>query len=255
MKVSGHVMRIKKCSKKSIQPINLVARVVISALAITPLWLNAAEAETQSQNNESEIEILTVTAQKRVQNILKVPVTVGTVTEDTIEESGSILLSNIMLNNGYDTIDEAKALMLIEFKQGNPDILRVGVSRDSCIINRHRYVTVGVDSWKECAFTNTNAIESYILDEPVGPRAIDPSERGKVVYMGICTGCHTYSGRMIGTPVQIIQALYMGNPQGIADFIAAPTKKREDYPKMPPQDYLDAKTRLAAAKYMLGRKN
>jgi len=162
-----------------------------------------------------------------------------------------MILNNLMLNNGFDTIDEAKALMLTEFKQGKPDILRVGVSRDSCIINRHRYVTVGVSDWQECKFTNTNAIDSYILDEPVPARKIDPSERGKVVYMGICAGCHVYSGRMIGPPVQVIQALYMDNPQGIADFIASPTKKRDDYPEMPPQNYLDEKTRLAAAKFML----
>ncbi|WP_448566823.1 parallel beta-helix domain-containing protein [Thalassotalea ganghwensis] len=162
-----------------------------------------------------------------------------------------MILDNLMLNNGYDTIDEAKALMLTEFKQGNPDIVRVGVSRDSCIINRHRYVTVGVDDWQECQFTNTDSVDSYILDEPVAARKIDPSERGKVVYMGICAGCHTYTGRMIGPPVQIIQALYMDNPQGLAQWIANPTKKREDYPEMPPQDYLDEKTRLAVAEYML----
>ena len=165
------------------------------------------------------------------------------------------LLNNLMYNNGYDTIDEAKALMLTEFKQGNPDILRVGKSRGSCIINRHRYVTVGVNKWKECEFTNTSSIETYLLDEPVPPRVIDPSERGKVVYNGVCAGCHTYTGRMIGPPVQIIQALYMDNPQGIADYINKPTKKREDYPEMPPQNYLDDKTRLATAKYMLSRKN
>jgi len=43
--------------------------------------------------------------------------------------------------------------------------------------------------------------------------------------MGICAGCHTYTCRMIGPPVQIIQALYMDNPQGIADYIEVPTKK------------------------------
>jgi len=162
-----------------------------------------------------------------------------------------MILDNLMMNNGYDTIDEAKALMLTEFKQGNPDILRVGSSKDSCIINRHRYVTVGVSNWKECVFSNTDSVLTYLLDEPVAPRVIDPSERGKVVYQGICAGCHTYTGRMIGPPVQIIQALYMDNAQGIADFINKPTKKRDDYPEMPPQNYLDEKTRLAAAKYML----
>lgn len=166
-----------------------------------------------------------------------------------------MILDNLMDNNGYDTIDEAKALMLTEFKQGNPDIIRVGTSRDSCIINRHRYVTVGVSDWKECGFTNTASIDSYILDEPVPARVIDPSERGKVVYMGICAGCHTYTGRMIGPPVQIIQALYMDNPQGLADWIAKPTKKRDDYPEMPPQDYLDEETRLAVAKHLLSRTN
>ncbi|MDX2369173.1 MAG: parallel beta-helix domain-containing protein [Colwellia sp.] len=166
---------------------------------------------------------------------------------------GVKILNNLMHNNGYDTIDEVKALMLTEFKQGEADIIRVGNSKDSCILNRHRYVTVGVNNWKECDFTNTASIETYLLDEPVPVRVIDPSERGQVVYNGVCAGCHTYTGRMIGPPVQIIQALYMDNPQGLADYINKPTKKREDYPEMPPQNYLDEKTRLAAAKYMLSR--
>ena len=76
-------------------------------------------------------------------------------------------------------------------------------------------------------------------------------DKGKAAYLGICTGCHAYTGRLIGPPVQIIQTLYMDNPQGLADFIAAPVKKREDFPAMPKQDYLDAETRLAVAEYML----
>ena len=60
---------------------------------------------------------------------------------------------------------------------------------------------------------------------------------------------------MIGPLVQIIQALYMDNAQGIADYIAKSIKKREDYPEMPPQNYLDEETRIAVAEYMLSRKN
>jgi len=71
---------------------------------------------------------------------------------------------------------------------------------------------------------------NYLLP-PVPPRVIRPDERGKVVYLGICSGCHIYNGRMIGPPVQVIQALYMDNPQGIADYIAQPVKKRDDYPE------------------------
>jgi parallel beta-helix repeat protein len=164
------------------------------------------------------------------------------------------ILNNMMLNNGYETIPELKALMLTEFKQGNPDIARVGPSPGSCILDRDRYVTVGVKDFAECSFSNTADKLTYLLP-PVPPREIDLADRGKVAYMGICAGCHIYTGRMIGPPVQVIQALYMDNPQGIADYIAAPTKKRDDYPEMPPQDYLDPETRLEVAKYMLSRKN
>jgi parallel beta-helix repeat protein len=162
------------------------------------------------------------------------------------------LLDNVMLNNGYDTIKEAKALLLADGKVGrrNLDLVRVGPSPGSCIINRHQYVTAGVGDFAECEFTNTAATANYLLP-PVPPRVIEPGERGKVVYLGICSGCHVYNGRMIGPPVQAIQALYMENPQGLADYIAHPQKKRDDYPEMPPQDYLDPQTRLAVANYML----
>ena len=161
------------------------------------------------------------------------------------------ILDNVMLRNGYDTIKEAKALMLGEGKVGKSlDIVRVGPSPGSCIINRHQYVTVGVGDFAECEFTNTATTVNYLLP-PVPPRVIEPGERGKVVYLGICSGCHIYNGRMIGPPVQVIQALYMDNPQSLADYIAQPVKKRDDYPEMPPQDYLDPETRLAVAKYML----
>lgn len=161
------------------------------------------------------------------------------------------ILNNFMMNNGFDTIDEVKALMLTEFKTGNPDIVRAGDARDGCISDRHRYVVVGVKDFADCDFDNTDAIDTYLLPEPVAAREIDQSEQGKITYLGICTGCHTYTGRMIGPPVQVIQALYMDNPKGLAEYIAAPIKKREDYPEMPPQNYLSEEVRLAVAEYML----
>lgn len=165
------------------------------------------------------------------------------------------VLNNLMLNNGYDTIDDIKALMLTELKTGNPDIVRAGTVRDSCIINRHRYVTVGLKDFSECDFTNTNNVATYILPEPVPAREIDGTEQGKLTYLGICTGCHTYTGRMIGPPVQVIQAMYLDNPEGLAEYIANPVKKRQDYPEMPPQNYLAPEVRLAVAKYMLKVEN
>jgi parallel beta-helix repeat protein len=165
------------------------------------------------------------------------------------------ILDNVMLKNGYEMIPEVRAVLLSEAKGGGAiDIVRVGPSPGSCIINRHQYVTAGVDDFAECDFANTANIATYLLP-PVPPRKIDPADRGKVAYLGICSGCHIYNGRMIGPPVQVIQALYLDNPQGIADYIAKPVKKRPDYPEMPPQDYLDPETRVAVAKYMLQVKN
>ena len=178
-----------------------------------------------------------------------------TIDPDSEPNSDKIsILDNLMIHNGYETIDEIKAFMLTELKTGNLEIGRVGESRDSCIINRHRYVTVGIDDFAECNFTNTANIDTYLLPEPVAPREIKDEERGKITYLGVCAGCHTYTGRMIGPAVMVIQALYENNPQGLADYIAAPIKKRPDYPEMPPQNYLSESVRLEVAKYMLSVK-
>lgn len=165
------------------------------------------------------------------------------------------ILDNFMMNNGYDTIDELKALMLTELKTGNPDIVRAGTARDGCITNRHRYTVVGMGDFADCEFDNTAGIDTYLLPEPVAAREIDQSEQGKVTYLGVCTGCHSYTGRLIGPPVQAIQSMYAGNPEGIAEFIAAPVKKWPDYPEMPPQNYLSPEVRLAVAEYMLSAEN
>ena len=77
------------------------------------------------------------------------------------------------------------------------------------------------------------------------------AEAGKRLYSGVCAGCHAYNVRMIGPPTQIIQAMYADNPQGIADYIANPVKKRDDFPAMPSQGHLNEAQRLAVAKYML----
>jgi mono/diheme cytochrome c family protein len=161
------------------------------------------------------------------------------------------LLNNLMYHNGFDTIPEAKVLLGAELKQGEPDIVRVGKVNDSCIANPERYVTAGVGGWPACSFTNTDTVASYLLEAPAAPRNTETADKGKYAYLGICTGCHAYTGRLIGPPVQVIQSLYMDDPQALANFIANPVKKREDYPAMPKQDYLDAETRLAVAKYML----
>lgn len=164
------------------------------------------------------------------------------------------ILNNTMINNGTQAIPVIRALMKSQSLAGDPDIVMVGPSKDSCIINRHRYVSFGVDGFAECAFSHTLAIGNYLLP-PVAPREVKSEEKGKIAYLGICVGCHTYTGRLIGPPVLEIQAMYRNRPDDLAAYIERPTKKRPDYPEMPPQNYLDEETRNAVAKYMLEVKN
>ena len=161
------------------------------------------------------------------------------------------ILDNLMWNNGYDTIPEVRALQALELVEGDVQILNVGESRDSCILDHDKYVTVGLKDFGTCGFTTTADVETYLLDEPAERRVIAAEDMGKRAYYGICAGCHSYSVKMIGPPTQVIQALYMDNPQGIVDYITNPVKKRNDYPEMPPQNYLSEEVRMAAAKYML----
>jgi len=76
---------------------------------------------------------------------------------------GAMILDNVMLNNGYDTIDAVRAFALTELHTGDIDIFQIGPTEGSCINNRHRYKTVGVSDFTDCDFTNTDDIENYLL--------------------------------------------------------------------------------------------
>lgn len=70
----------------------LIAQTVATSLAAASFAAFAAE---ENEPEEDINDVIVVTAQKRVQNVMKVPVTVDSVSSDTIEESGSILLKDI----------------------------------------------------------------------------------------------------------------------------------------------------------------
>ena len=162
-----------------------------------------------------------------------------------------VILDNIMIDNGNSPVGELKALMMTKLSTRGPDIVAVGGGAGSCIVNRDRYRTVGLGDWAQCQVTDTRAIQTYMLDEPIAPREISEKERVKMAYYGICSGCHAYEVRMVGPPTLVIQALYQNDPQGIADYIVKPEHMREDFPEMPPQKYLSKDLRLALAEYLL----
>jgi parallel beta-helix repeat protein len=162
-----------------------------------------------------------------------------------------VILDNIMYGNGYDPIDEVKTFMKTGLVDRGPDIVAIGGGSGSCILNKSSYLTYGLDNYGQCEVVSTASVKTYLLDEAVAPREVTAEEKGKLTYYGVCAGCHAYGIRMIGPPTQVIQALYKDNPQGIADYIANPVRKREEYPEMPPQNYLSEETRLAVAEYLL----
>ncbi|MCG8369976.1 MAG: right-handed parallel beta-helix repeat-containing protein [Proteobacteria bacterium] len=165
------------------------------------------------------------------------------------------ILDNLMWNNGYDTIPEIRALAALELVEGEVQIVNVGTSTDSCILDHDKYVTVGLRDFGTCGFATTADVATYLLDEPAERRIIAAEDMGKRAYYGVCAGCHAYNVKMIGPPTRVIQALYHDDPQGIVDYITKPVKKRDDYPEMPPQNYLSEDVRMAAAVFMLSITN
>lgn len=162
-----------------------------------------------------------------------------------------VILDNFMFDNGNNPVKDVKAAMATQLSSKGPDILAYGGGTGSCIRDIGRYRTFGLEKYGRCELTTTAHIVSYLLDEPVEPRHTTLEEKAKLTYYGVCSGCHAYNVRMVGPPTVTIQALYKNNPKGIADYIANPVRKREDYPEMPPQHYLPEELRLEVAKFML----
>ena len=179
---------------------------------------------------------------------------------------------NVMYDNGNDPATDVKVLMLTQLSTTGPDIMAykgaAEAERGSCVSRKGAYRTFGLGDWTDCDGPTVTAadavgdkptlagttrdISTKMLPEPAAPRVITVDADGaKLVYQGICAGCHTYNIRMIGPPVMAIKAQYGSDATAIAEYIAAPEKKRPDFPTMPPQDHISEAMRLEVAKYML----
>ena len=162
-----------------------------------------------------------------------------------------VILDNFMSNNGNDPGGQLKALMATQMESKGPDIIHFGGGSGGCILDKNKYRTYGLEDYGQCQVRTSIAVKSYMLAEPVPPRDISVEEKGKLTFYGVCSGCHAYGIRMIGPPTRDLQAIYNNNPQGIVDYITNPIRRRENYPEMPPQNYLSEETRMAVAEYML----
>jgi len=162
-----------------------------------------------------------------------------------------VLLDNFMADNGNEPTGELKILMASQLSTKGPDIIAIGGGVGSCIWDKGRYRTFGLDNYGNCEIANTSDIRTFMLDEPVKPREIGIEEKGKLTYFAICSGCHSYNVTLIGPPTKHLQIIYKDNPQGIVDYITKPIHRRKEFPEMPPQDYLPDETKMAVAKFLL----
>lgn len=167
------------------------------------------------------------------------------------EPDGTSILRNIFVNNGFDAVGLEVAGASIE---GGADIVNFGRGRDHCYAREQGATQIGVSRWPACGpDLASTSIGSYQLDEPVASQALSAKQKAQLTYHAVCSGCHAYDHTMIGPPMITIKALYHENPEGLAKWIANPTKKRpiEMFPAMPPQNYLSDELRLDLARYIL----
>lgn len=161
------------------------------------------------------------------------------------------ILDNFMIDNGNNPVGELKALMMTQLSTTGPDILAIGGGEGSSIRDKDRYRTWGLGDFGSPVIADTRETKTFLLDEPAEPRMISKEDLGEMTYYGICSGCHAFDIRLIGVPTNVIQMIYKDNPQGIVDYINNPKNLRDDYPEMPPQDYLSEDAKMAVAEYIL----
>ena len=166
-----------------------------------------------------------------------------------------VILDNIMFNNGNDPTGEIKAIMLTQMDTKGPDIFAYGGGTGSTIRDKNKFRTFGLDGYGVAQITDTEDIATMMTPSPVPPRSVSKEELGELTYYGVCAGCHAFGTRLIGPPTEILQAIHHDNPQGIVDYITAPKNLREDYPEMPPQNYLSEEAKMAVAEYILALKH
>ncbi len=162
------------------------------------------------------------------------------------------VLENLFIDNGLGPKDDIAALLDAAGIKRGPDILATGKGRKNCIQNRESIIEAGTERWSDCGTDVTTAdISTYRLKKPVESAPLTLEQKGRITYLSVCTGCHTYATRIVGPPIIAIQAMYAGKPEELVKYIKNPVKKWPGYPEMPPQGYLPEDVLLETAKYVL----
>lgn len=167
------------------------------------------------------------------------------------EPDGTSIARNIFVNNGFDAFGLEVAGASIDH---GADIVNFARGRGHCYADNQGATQLGLRRWAACGpELASDGVRSYQLANPVESQTLSATQKAQLTYHAVCSGCHAYDHTMIGPPMMVIKAIYHDNPEGLATWIANPTKKRpiEDFPAMPPQNYLSDELRLDLAQYIL----
>ena len=165
---------------------------------------------------------------------------------------GTQVLRNVFVDNGGKPRGTLKDLLDVAGVERGVDVLSTGKGRDNCLADRAAVTTLGTRNFADCAAGTTSAaVATMQTPKPVVAAPFTADQKGRLTYLAVCTGCHTYNSKLVGPPMVVIKALYGKDAEKLAAFIARPTHKRPDYPEMPAQDYLPEDVRLAVARYIL----
>ncbi len=161
------------------------------------------------------------------------------------------IYQNTLINNGNEPFGTLGDLITMTGKTGL-ELLTTGKERTSCYAKQKELDQMGADKWTICGekFSSTD-YKTAMLDKPFDSPKYTAEQKGRLTYLAVCSGCHTYNTVLHGPSMQAIQAMYTDNLAGLEKYIANPERKRKDFSEMPPQAYLGEENISAIAKYVL----
>ena len=164
-----------------------------------------------------------------------------------------VVMANSFEGNGND-LSGILGDMIKSANASGIEIMALGKGRDSCLLKQDGVDALGIKRWGECDPSKSKvdyqtAMIAGGADEPV----YTAEQKGRLTYLAVCTGCHTYDSVLHGPSMQSIQALYKDDLAALVEYVKSPVVKREGFPEMPPQAYLGDENLDAIADYILNK--
>ncbi|MCY1268721.1 parallel beta-helix repeat-containing protein [compost metagenome] len=161
------------------------------------------------------------------------------------------IMNNTFVNNGENPQGLLADFIAPAGRVGF-EVVSTGKGKGHCSVKQEGVDLLGTNRWGVCDDSMSKAgYKTAMLDKPVQSEPYTAEQRGRLTYLAVCTGCHTYDSVLHGPSMASIQALYGKDSAALVKYIAAPERKRTDFPEMPPQAYLGDETLQAIANYIL----